>query len=202
MKPSETLVLASGNAGKLTEMRRLLLPLGFKLRPQSEWNMSEAVEDAPTFIENALIKARHAANHSGLPVLSDDSGLVVPALSGLPGIHSARYAGVHGDDDANNQKLLKALSGMPAESRRAHFYCAMVMMRGPQDPAPLVSLGRWHGSIAEAPRGEGGFGYDPVFLVDGTGCTSAQLDAETKNRISHRGQAAAGLIRMLQSDTG
>jgi XTP/dITP diphosphohydrolase len=183
-------------------MRRLLLPLGFKLRPQSEWNMSEAVEDAPTFIENALIKARHAANHSGLPVLSDDSGLVVPALSGLPGIHSARYAGVHGDDDANNQKLLKALSGMPAESRRAHFYCAMVMMRGPQDPAPLVSLGRWHGSIAEAPRGEGGFGYDPVFLVDGTGCTSAQLDAETKNRISHRGQAAAGLIRMLQSDTG
>jgi XTP/dITP diphosphohydrolase len=202
MKPSETLVLASGNAGKLAEMRRLLLPLGFKLRPQSEWNMSEAVEDAPTFIENALIKARHAANHSGLPVLSDDSGLVVPALSGLPGIHSARYAGVHGDDDANNQKLLKALSGMPAESRRAHFYCAMVMMRGPQDPAPLVSLGLWHGSIAEAPRGEGGFGYDPVFLVDGTGCTSAQLDAETKNRISHRGQAAAGLIRMLQSDTG
>jgi XTP/dITP diphosphohydrolase len=200
MNPNGTLVLASGNAGKLAEMRDLLAPLGLKLRPQSEWKLPEAVEDAPTFIENALIKARHAARYSGLPALADDSGLVVPSLDGMPGIHSARYAGVHGDDGANNKKLLDALSGVPADARRAHFYCAMVLLRWPQDPSPLVSLGLWSGSIADEPRGEEGFGYDPLFLVDGLGCTSAQLDAESKNRISHRGRAASGLIQMLRDD--
>ena len=195
-----TLVLASGNAGKLREMSALLEPLGYVLRPQSDWDFPEAVEDGETFVENAILKARHAARHTGLPALADDSGLVVPALGGAPGVHSARYAGRHGDDAANNRRLLEVLDEQPGIDRRAHFYCAMALFHGPEDPAPLVATGRWHGAIAAAPRGEGGFGYDPLFLVPDRGCTSAELSPELKNRLSHRGRAAAALCRMIRDD--
>ena len=193
----ETLVLASNNRGKLRELQRLMAPLGLHLRRQGEWDFPEAVEDAPGFIENALIKARHAAAHTGLPALADDSGLVVPHLNGEPGIHSARFAGRHGDDEGNNRKLLRCLEGVTSEQRAAYFYCAMALVRHPDDPAPWIATGQWHGVIASAPSGEGGFGYDPLFLLPERGCTSAELPPETKNRLSHRGQAVRALMRQL-----
>lgn len=194
---SRALVLASGNPGKLAELRRMLGPLGWGIRLQSEWEIEEAVEDGATFIENALIKARHAALRTGLPSLGDDSGLVVDALQGAPGIFSSRYAGKHGDDSANNSKLLKALREVPANQRLAHFYCAMVLMKHAEDPAPLLATGKWHGRIVDQPRGAGGFGYDPLFWVESEGCTSAELNPAVKNRLSHRGQALSALVTQL-----
>lgn len=193
----KSLVLASGNAGKLKELRHMLGPLGWTIRLQSEWKLEEAVEDGLTFVENALIKARHAARHTGLPSLGDDSGLVVDALQGAPGIFSSRYAGRHGDDSANNLKLLEALRDVPQAHRSAHFYCALVLLRHADDPAPLLATGLWPGRIVFRPRGAGGFGYDPLFWVESQGCTSAELEPEVKNRLSHRGQALADLVKQL-----
>jgi XTP/dITP diphosphohydrolase len=195
-----TLVLASGNAGKLRELGALLSPLHWSVRPQSDWALEEADEDGLSFIENALIKARHAARLTGLPALGDDSGLVVDALDGAPGIYSARYAGEGADDAANIRKLLQALAGISEAERGAHFYCAMAFIRHAGDPAPLLATGKWDGHILEAPAGSDGFGYDPLFGVPGAGCSAAQLPGEVKNRLSHRGQALAVLLQQLQRE--
>lgn len=199
---NEKLVLASGNKGKLREMSQLLQPMGLQLRPQSDWNTPEAVENAPTFIENALIKARHASAHTGLAALADDSGLVVPALGGQPGIRSARYGADHGlqgpVDAANNALLLRHMEGLEGPERRAFFYCAMVLLRGADDPAPLVATAAWWGEVLKAPQGKDGFGYDPLFWVDQHQCSSAQLGAELKNAISHRGKAVQQLLGALR----
>ncbi len=192
-------VLASGNQGKLRELAGMLQPLGFALRPQSDWQLAGVEEVATTFIENALLKARHAAHFTGLPSIADDSGLVVPALDGEPGIHSARYAGEDADDQANMHKLLRQLKTTPGPDRRAYFYCALVLLDSADDPAPLISTARWHGEILHAQQGDGGFGYDPLFYVPGRGCSAAELSLEEKQKISHRGQALAGLIRQLRA---
>jgi XTP/dITP diphosphohydrolase len=199
MKPSERIdiVLASGNPGKLRELDALLAPEGFSLRAQSEWGFSEAVEDGLTFVENALKKARHAAVNTGLPAIADDSGLVVPALAGEPGIYSARYVGPEASDEENNRKLLRQLDGQQGIARRAFFHCAMVFVRHSEDPVPLIASASWWGEIAEAARGSGGFGYDPLFWVAEHRRTSAELPAEVKNRLSHRGQATRLLVAML-----
>jgi XTP/dITP diphosphohydrolase len=193
------LVLASGNRGKLREISELLRPLDWQVRPQNEWNVPEAVEDGQSFLENALIKARHAARLTARPALADDSGLVVEALNGAPGIHSARYAGGAGDE-ANYRKLLEALEDTADESRAAHFYCAMALLRNAEDPAPIVAVGRWDGRIAREPSGAGGFGYDPVFFVPEKGCTAAELPAGVKNAMSHRGHALRGLLRLMRDE--
>jgi XTP/dITP diphosphohydrolase len=192
-----TLVLASGNAGKLRELQAMLQPSGWSVHAQSEWNIEEAAENGLSFVENALIKARHAAQFCGLPALGDDSGLVVDALDGAPGIYSARYAGEGADDAANNRKLLDALQSVPEDQRGAHFYCAMVFVRHPLDPAPLIATARWNGRILKAPRGNGGFGYDPLFWLDEQQCASAQLPPAEKNRLSHRGQALSAMVEQL-----
>jgi XTP/dITP diphosphohydrolase len=196
--PGCRMVLASGNSGKLREIASMLHPLGWTVLPQSDWNLLPAVEDGLTFVENALIKARHAASHTRLPALADDSGLVVDALAGAPGILSSRFAGEPADDQANNRKLLELLRDVPPAERTAHFYCAIVLLRHEKDPAPLVATGLWRGSIARYMRGAGGFGYDPLFWVESHGCTSAELEPETKNSLSHRGQAMAALLVQLQ----
>jgi XTP/dITP diphosphohydrolase len=193
----KTLVLASGNAGKLREFNGLLEPLGVQVRPQSDWDTPEAEETGLTFVENALLKARNAASHTGQPALADDSGLVVPALGGAPGIHSARYSR-EGTDTANNEQLLKEMNALSGDTRNAYFYCALVLLRSARDPAPLVATGAWHGRILLTPRGVGGFGYDPLFFVPEEGCASAELPAATKNRISHRGRAVARLLAALE----
>jgi len=191
------IVLASGNAGKVTELRQLLAGSDIDLVPQTELGVSDADETGLTFVENALIKARHAARATGLPALADDSGICVDALDGAPGLYAARYAGVHGDSAANNAKLLRELDGVPAEKRTAYFIAVLVLLRHADDPAPLIAEGRWHGRILEAPRGTGGFGYDPLFLPDGSDLGAGELDAELKNRLSHRGQALAVLKARL-----
>jgi len=194
------LVLASGNAGKLKELSSMLRSLHWKVRPQSDWAMEEAVEDGLSFIENALIKARHAARFTGLPALGDDSGLVVDALHGRPGIYSARYAGENADDIANNARLLQSLRGVPIPERTAHFYCAMALVRHAEDPAPLIATGKWSGCILDQARGEGGFGYDPLFWVPDQQCSSADLKPAVKNLISHRGQALAELAGQMKNE--
>lgn len=189
-------VLASGNPGKLREFGQMLADSGIELLPLSEFDVEPAAETAPTFVENALAKARQAASGTGLPAIADDSGLEVDALDGAPGVRSARYAGEPRDDAANNRKLLAALEGRPPEARSARFRAVLVYLRHAADPAPLIVEGVWEGRIAEAPRGSGGFGYDPLFeLPDGR--TSAELPAADKNRLSHRGQALAGLRQRL-----
>ena len=193
------LVVASGNPGKLREISDMLSPLGWAVRPQGDWGIPEAVENGLSFIENALIKARHASRLTGHAALADDSGLSVDALDGAPGIYSARYADDQGDE-ANNRKLLEALQGIPDEKRGAHFYCAMALVRHEKDPAPLVAIGRWDGKITHRPSGGGGFGYDPLFLIDGRDCTSAELPAKEKNRLSHRGQALRDMVRMMRDE--
>jgi len=198
--PGRLLVLASGNAGKLRELSSMLEPLGWTVRPQGDWKVSEADENGLSFIENALIKARHAARCTSLPALGDDSGLLVDALNGDPGIYSSRYAGAGAGDAANIQKLLGALRGVPASQRSAHFYCAMVFVRNAGDPAPLISTGKWPGVIMDLPRGEDGFGYDPVFWVPGKECSSAELLPEVKNTLSHRGQALAALMVQMKDE--
>ena len=190
-------VLASSNAGKLKEFQELLSPLEWQVISQGELGIEGADETGLTFVENALLKARHAAQASGLPSLADDSGLVVPALQGAPGIHSARYAGSHGDDSANNNKLLNELQNN--RKRDAYFFCAMVFMAHADDPTPLITTARWHGKILEAPQGAQGFGYDPLFWVEAHQRTSAQLDPQLKNSISHRGQATRQLVDQLTS---
>lgn len=191
------LVLASGNRGKLAEMGEILAGSGIELVAQHELGIAEVAETATTFVENALLKARHAARASGLPALADDSGLCVDALGGAPGLHSARYAGGHGDAQANIAKLLDALREMPETARSAHFHCSIVLLRSAADPAPLLAEGRWHGRILHAPRGAHGFGYDPVFLDPALGLSAAELEPLHKHRISHRGQALARLRELL-----
>ena len=191
------LVLATSNQGKLAELKPLLAEFDYALVTQGELGVSDAVEDGRSFIENAIIKARHASVATGLPALADDSGLVVPALGGEPGIHSARYAGTHGDSAANIAKLLDAMRTLPDSQRAAHFTCVLVLLRHADDPEPLVAEGRWFGQVLLSPRGEKGFGYDPVFLDPRHGLTAAELDAATKNQASHRGQAIARLRTLL-----
>jgi len=188
------LVLASGNRGKIREIQTLLAPHGVRVLPQSAFAVAAVKETAPTFVENALIKARNAARHAGLPALADDSGLEVDALAGAPGVHSARYAGPEADDRRNNAKLLEALEGFSGEERRARFRCVLVLVRHPYDPSPLIAEGTWEGVIATEPRGAGGFGYDPLFLLPERGVTAAELTPEEKNRLSHRGQALRKLL--------
>ncbi len=190
------LVLASGNAGKLRELSALLAPLSIECVPQSALGISEAAEPHHTFLENALAKARHASAASGLPALADDSGLCVHALGGEPGVHSARFAGEPRSDARNNDKLVRALSGIA--DRRAHYACVIVLVRHAADPEPLVAQGRWHGVIADEPRGDGGFGYDPHFFLPGEGCAAAELPEERKNAVSHRGQALVRLVELLR----
>jgi len=195
------LVLASGNAGKLAELRALLADDGIELVAQSELGVDDIEETGLTFVENALLKARHAARITGLPALADDSGLCVDALGGAPGLYSARYAGAQGDAQANIAKLLHALADIPDERRDAHFHAVVVLLRHPEDPQPIIAEGRWPGRILHAPRGARGFGYDPVFLDPQHGASAAELDPALKNRISHRGRALAALRRRLAEDT-
>lgn len=189
-------VLATGNAGKLQEMAALLAPIGLRLIAQGELGIAAAAETGVTFVENALQKARHASGAAGLPAIADDSGLVVPVLGGAPGVRSARYAGDDATDAQNNRKLIGALAGI--EDRSAWFYCALVFIERPEDPAPLLATGLWRGRIIDQPRGEGGFGYDPHFLVPHLDRTSAELAPEEKNALSHRGQAVAALLQRLR----
>jgi XTP/dITP diphosphohydrolase len=187
-----TVVLASNNAGKLEEFSSLLAPIGMELRKQSELGISEAEEPYATFVENALAKARHVAQLSGLPALADDSGVCVPALGGAPGVLSARYAGEPKSDARNNQKLIHDLS--IHEDKSAYYYCVLVYLRHAQDPQPVIAEGRWDGEIIATPRGANGFGYDPHFWIPSLNKTAAELSAEEKNQLSHRGQALRALI--------
>jgi XTP/dITP diphosphohydrolase len=194
------LVLATGNAGKLREMRAILAPWGVDVRPQSEFTRAAAEETGLSFVENALLKARFAAEVSGLPAIADDSGLEVDALHGAPGIYSARYAGPGADDAANNDRLLRDLETVPDAERTARYRCAMVYLRWALDPAPLVCQASWEGRIGRLPRGRGGFGYDPLFLVDDGSQTAAELEAVHKNEVSHRGRALRALVAELVGD--
>jgi XTP/dITP diphosphohydrolase len=191
------IVLASGNRGKLAELHDLLGDSGIELVSQSSLGVKDAEETGLTFVENALIKARHAARITGMPALADDSGICVDALNGAPGLYAARYAGTHGDNAANNAKLLRALQGVPANERQAYFIAVLVLVEHAEDPAPIIAEGRWHGHILDAPRGDRGFGYDPLFLPDGSTESAAEMDASLKNRLSHRGQALALLRSRL-----
>ena len=190
-------VLASGNKGKLAELGDLLSQSGLELVPQGSLGIADPVEDGHTFVENALIKARNAARLSGLPALADDSGLIVDALGGAPGLISAHYAGVHGDAAGNIAKLLGELQGVPTERRTARFYCCLVLLRHAEDPQPLIAEGEWPGLILDRPRGSGGFGYDPVFFDPATGLGAGEMPAAMKNPISHRGRALAVLKARL-----
>ncbi|MFY8135495.1 MAG: RdgB/HAM1 family non-canonical purine NTP pyrophosphatase [Aquimonas sp.] len=194
----QKLVLASGNAGKLREFREILAPQGFELIAQGELGIPDPEETGLSFVENALLKARHASQLSGLPALADDSGLCVDALGGAPGLYSARYAGAHGDHAANIAKLLGELDGRDDSDRSAFFISVIALIRHPLDPAPLIAEGRWHGHILHAPRGSGGFGYDPVFLDPNSGLSAAELESAHKHRISHRGRAVAQLLKALE----
>ncbi len=190
------LVIASANPGKLREIQAILAPLHITAISQQELGISEAAEPHFTFVENALEKARHASHLSGLPALADDSGICVNALDGAPGVFSARYAGEPKSDSRNNEKLVNELSGQ--SNRKAHYYCVMVLTRQANDPEPIIAEGAWHGEIVLTPRGENGFGYDPYFYLPALGKTSAELEREHKNRISHRALALAQLIEKLR----
>ena len=192
------LVVASNNPGKLREFGALLAPLGWEAVAQKELGVAECEEPHHTFVENALEKARHAARSTGLPALADDSGLCVRALGGAPGVQSARYSGEPKSDERNNQKLIAALAGQT--DRRAHYVCVLVLVRHADDPQPIIAEGEWHGEIVDAPRGDGGFGYDPYFLLPDLGVTAAELDAAEKNRRSHRGLALQQLIARLTAE--
>ncbi|PPU04545.1 non-canonical purine NTP pyrophosphatase, RdgB/HAM1 family [Xanthomonas arboricola pv. guizotiae] len=193
------LVLASGNAGKLEELRAMLADLPLRIVAQGELGVDDVPETGLTFVENALIKARHASAVTGLPALADDSGLIVDALGGAPGLYSARYAGSPTDAQANNAKLLDAMRAVPAERRSARFYAVIVLLRHPQDPQPLIAEGSWEGVITTEPRGTGGFGYNPVFLDPVHGLTAAEMDTALKNRLSHRAVALATLQHKLHA---
>ena len=195
---TQKIVLASGNEGKLREIQAVLDEQRFQLVKQSEFEVPDVAETGTTFVENAIIKARNASLHTGLPALADDSGIEVDALNGAPGVYSARYSGEHGDDHENNMKLLRELSGVADEYRTARFQCVIVYMRHSKDPMPLICEGTWTGRILHEITGVNGFGYDPLFFVPTHGCSSAQLTPEEKNRISHRAQALQKLIISLQ----
>jgi XTP/dITP diphosphohydrolase len=191
----QKLVIASNNAGKIREIGRLLGPLGIEVLPQSEFKVPDVDEPHRTFIENAIVKARHACERTGLPSLADDSGICVNALNGQPGVLSARYAGEPKSDERNNGKLIGALANL--DDRSAHYYCVIVLLRHADDPQPLIADGIWQGEIISDKRGGGGFGYDPYFFLPGLGKTAAELPMDEKNRISHRGQALAKLLARL-----
>jgi XTP/dITP diphosphohydrolase len=193
---TQRLVLASNNAGKLKEFAQLLAPIGFELHPQGEFNVPEAEEPFATFVENALTKARHAARLTGLPALADDSGVCVNALGGAPGVYSARFAGEPKSDARNNEKLIADLAGHADKS--AYYYCVLVYVRHADDPQPVIADGVWRGTMIDTPRGDGGFGYDPYFLVPALGKTAAELSSDEKNAISHRGQALRALVEKLR----
>jgi len=193
------IVLASSNQGKLLEIQQVLQHLDLQLIPQSEFNVSDADETGLSFVENAIIKARHASAISGLPALADDSGLEVDVLQGRPGIYSSRYAGEMATDGDNIQKLLTALTGVPSTERSARFQCVLVYLRHPEDPTPLIAQGSWEGFILEESRGQSGFGYDPVFYIPEHQRTAAELDSEVKNQHSHRARALQQLVSMLGS---
>lgn len=195
----QEVVVATGNRGKLGELEAMLEPLGWRVRPQGDFAIEGPEETGLTFVENALLKARHAARESGRPALADDSGLAVDALGGRPGIYSSRFAGSEADDAANVAKLLDALAETPESERGAFFYSAVVLLAHAEDPCPIIAEGRWHGRIATSPAGGGGFGYDPVFVVPEHGCTAAELAAEEKARLSHRGRAMAALRHRLEA---
>ena len=190
------IVLATGNAGKLKEIKDIFSDVNVDIAAQSEFDTPEAIEDGLSFVENAIIKARNAAAYTGLAALSDDSGIEVDALNGEPGIHSARYAG---NDESNIQRLLRELEGVPDEKRTARFQCVMVYIRHANDPVPVITQGVWEGRILQAEQGDGGFGYDPVFYVPERDCSSAQLSAEDKNSLSHRGKALRQMLEILTS---
>lgn len=184
-----TLVLASNNAGKIREIGQILGGFGVVVVPQAEYGVGSVEETGVTFVENALLKARHAASTAGLPAIADDSGIEVDALRGAPGVYSARFAGPEATDEDNNRKLLHDLRGVPEADRTARYQCVIVFLRFPEDPMPLICTGTWEGRILNVPRGTGGFGYDPLFFVPTHGCASAELSAAEKNGISHRAQA-------------
>jgi XTP/dITP diphosphohydrolase len=194
------IVLASGNAGKLREFAQILAEFNFEVIPQNQFDVAEAEETGLSFVENALIKARNAAQHTGLPAMSDDSGIEVDALKGAPGIYSARFAGVGASDEQNNQLLLDKLTGLPTAERTARYHCVIVYMRHANDPMPMIFQGSWEGVILEQPRGENGFGYDPYFYVPTHNCSSAELAPEVKNQLSHRGIALRALQAALSTN--
>lgn len=198
MASSNTLVLASGNVGKLKEFNQLLAPLGLDVRAQSEFGVGDVEETGLTFVENALLKAREASRISGLPALADDSGLEVDALHGSPGIYSARYAGEPKSDERNNEKLLTSLSSYAEGQRSGRYWCVLVYLRHAEDPVPVIVQRSWEGEILAHPRGNGGFGYDPLFWLPDQGMSVAELSSETKNRLSHRGRALQGLVELLK----
>ena len=196
--PISRFVLASGNQGKLREINQLLSGLHIEAVPQTEFNVPDVEETGLTFVENAIIKARNAAQHSGLAVLADDSGIEVDALNGKPGIYSARYAGKGATDQENLNKLLDAMKDVPEAKRSARFQCVMVYMAHANDPTPLICQGTWEGRILREPRGDNGFGYDPVFYVPTHDCSAAELESEVKNQLSHRGQALKKFLALFQ----
>ncbi len=193
------LVLASNNQGKLEELAALLNPLGLQLMSQGELGVSEAEEPAVTFVENALLKARHASRQTGLAALADDSGLAVDALGGQPGVRSARYAGAGATDADNVNALLEALQSVPEADRSAQFHCVLVYLRHADDPTPIICHGQWSGRILQQPRGHGGFGYDPVFYASEFDCSAAELSREQKSSVSHRGRALRLLVERLSA---
>ncbi|MDV6315813.1 RdgB/HAM1 family non-canonical purine NTP pyrophosphatase [Idiomarina sp. HP20-50] len=201
MTSQKTLVLATGNKGKVAELRHMLsqttATADWQVRPQSEWDFTEADETGTTFVENAIIKARHACEQTGLPAIADDSGLSVSALNGAPGVYSARYAGSNATDADNINKLLDALDGIEESHRQASFYCVLVYMQSADDPTPIICQGRWNGRILTQPKGEEGFGYDPIFWVEEKNSSAAQLNKTEKQALSHRGQALKQLLGQL-----
>ena len=195
----QEIVLASSNPGKLHEIQQILADCPIRIRAQNEFNLPVILETGLTFIENAILKARHASQHTNLPAVADDSGIVIDALHGEPGIYSARYAGERATDQDNVDKVLAKMQQVPPENRQAHFYCAMVYLCHANDPIPIIGLGIWHGSILFKPQGTNGFGYDPIFLVPTHNCSAAKLPAEIKNHLSHRGQALQQLQKSIFS---
>jgi XTP/dITP diphosphohydrolase len=194
----EKVVLATGNKKKVEELNALLADLNYAVVPQSEFNVESVPETGTTFVENAIIKARHAARITGLPAIADDSGIEVDALLGRPGVYSARYAGEDASDQDNLEKLLEEMNGVPPVLRTARYWCVLVYMRHADDPTPIICQANWEGSLATEPSGEHGFGYDPIFNVPDLDCTAAELEPATKNRLSHRGKALAQLAKALQ----
>lgn len=195
----QKVVLATGNAGKVNELAQLLCDFGLDIVAQTTLGVGSVEETGLTFIENAILKARHASAQTGLPAIADDSGISVDALGGAPGIYSARYAGEHASDEQNLLKLLDAMKNVPDEKRQAQFNCVLVYMRHAEDPTPLVFHGRWHGFITRESKGQGGFGYDPIFYVPELNCTSAELSKSEKQAISHRGKALAMMLDALKN---
>lgn len=195
----QEIVLATGNAGKLRELSTLLAGTGVTVRAQSDWGVESVEETGLSFLENALLKARHAARHTGLPAIADDSGIICDALGAAPGIYSARYAGVGASDQENLERLLRDMAEVPEGRRGCRYICVMVYLAHPTDASPFIAQGVWQGTVARAPRGAGGFGYDPIFVVPGGAHTAAELDPSCKNQLSHRGQALRALVAQFKT---